>query len=382
MRPNLVEPRTAQILAYCARRPGRARVPRGRRAARERSFRRARRPRRRPTGRLSPRHQRRALRKRVRRVRRDRRARRAAHADRRAGRRHRALGGGAAAARAAARGSPRAARLRLDDPTRARGNGVASGDACRPRRARAGVREGPLRGARRGSAATRPERVPLADARADRGRPLLALAREGRDPLQGGGVGLDPERCPAPAGVGRPARASPGQRGAGASRPDPAIARRGAGRVPLRARREHARDPALRGRRDGARARLPERALLEGGATCSLRHAARALERLRPPSASTPPARGGLCRGRGVERGARPARGARRRAGAPSAVATRLVRTQETLEVALADREVERIVVPGLDEIGFGAYEGGSASPTYPGVGVDTRAGRCLARRG
>ena len=41
-------------------------------------------------------------------------------------------------------------------------------------------------------------------------------------------------------------------------------------------------------------------------------------------------------------------------------VATRLVRTQETLEVALADREVERIVVPGLDEIGFGAYEGGS----------------------
>lgn len=40
-------------------------------------------------------------------------------------------------------------------------------------------------------------------------------------------------------------------------------------------------------------------------------------------------------------------------------VATRLARTQETLELALAARAVERIVLPGLDEIGFGAYEGG-----------------------
>jgi broad specificity phosphatase PhoE len=40
-------------------------------------------------------------------------------------------------------------------------------------------------------------------------------------------------------------------------------------------------------------------------------------------------------------------------------VATRLVRTQETLEVALDGRDVPRIVVPALDEIRFGAFEGG-----------------------
>ncbi len=40
-------------------------------------------------------------------------------------------------------------------------------------------------------------------------------------------------------------------------------------------------------------------------------------------------------------------------------VATRLRRPQETLELALGGREVERLVVPGLDEIGFGAFEGG-----------------------
>ena len=40
-------------------------------------------------------------------------------------------------------------------------------------------------------------------------------------------------------------------------------------------------------------------------------------------------------------------------------VATRLARTQETLALALAGRDVPRIVLPGLGEIGFGAYEGG-----------------------
>ena len=40
-------------------------------------------------------------------------------------------------------------------------------------------------------------------------------------------------------------------------------------------------------------------------------------------------------------------------------VATRLLRTQETLELALRGREVERIVVAALDEIGFGSFEGG-----------------------
>ncbi len=40
-------------------------------------------------------------------------------------------------------------------------------------------------------------------------------------------------------------------------------------------------------------------------------------------------------------------------------VATRLVRTQETLDLALGLRTVERLVLPDLDEIGFGAFEGG-----------------------
>jgi broad specificity phosphatase PhoE len=35
------------------------------------------------------------------------------------------------------------------------------------------------------------------------------------------------------------------------------------------------------------------------------------------------------------------------------------VRTQETLELALGPRRTERLVLPALDEIRFGAYEGG-----------------------
>ena len=41
-------------------------------------------------------------------------------------------------------------------------------------------------------------------------------------------------------------------------------------------------------------------------------------------------------------------------------VATRLLRTQETLELALHGRGIEQIVLPTLDEIGFGSYEGGT----------------------
>ncbi len=40
-------------------------------------------------------------------------------------------------------------------------------------------------------------------------------------------------------------------------------------------------------------------------------------------------------------------------------VATPLLRTQETLELALGDRSVERLVLPTLGEIRFGAFEGG-----------------------
>ena len=40
-------------------------------------------------------------------------------------------------------------------------------------------------------------------------------------------------------------------------------------------------------------------------------------------------------------------------------VSSRLLRAQETLELALAGRDVPRQVEPLLDEIGFGAFEGG-----------------------
>lgn len=41
---------------------------------------------------------------------------------------------------------------------------------------------------------------------------------------------------------------------------------------------------------------------------------------------------------------------------------SRLLRTQQTLDVALAGRSVPRIVEPLLDEIGFGSFDGGSLS--------------------
>jgi broad specificity phosphatase PhoE len=44
-------------------------------------------------------------------------------------------------------------------------------------------------------------------------------------------------------------------------------------------------------------------------------------------------------------------------------VASRLARTQETLAVALDGRDVPRLVLPALDEIRFGAFEGGPLEP-------------------
>lgn len=40
-------------------------------------------------------------------------------------------------------------------------------------------------------------------------------------------------------------------------------------------------------------------------------------------------------------------------------VATELARTQETLALALAGRDVQRLIVPELNEIGFGAFDAG-----------------------
>ncbi len=42
-----------------------------------------------------------------------------------------------------------------------------------------------------------------------------------------------------------------------------------------------------------------------------------------------------------------------------AAFSSRLRRTQETLDLALAGRDVTRVVEPLLDEIGFGSFEGG-----------------------
>ena len=41
-------------------------------------------------------------------------------------------------------------------------------------------------------------------------------------------------------------------------------------------------------------------------------------------------------------------------------VATDFARTQETLELALGDRDVPRVVIPALNEIHFGRYDGGA----------------------
>ena len=41
-------------------------------------------------------------------------------------------------------------------------------------------------------------------------------------------------------------------------------------------------------------------------------------------------------------------------------VSTRLARAQETLELTLGGRDVPRLVLPQLDEIGFGSFEGGA----------------------
>ncbi|CAN5291304.1 histidine phosphatase family protein [soil metagenome] len=53
-------------------------------------------------------------------------------------------------------------------------------------------------------------------------------------------------------------------------------------------------------------------------------------------------------------------------------VATRLRRTQETLELALAGRDVTRLVVPELDEIRFGRFDGGPLA-TYRAWAVAER---------
>src|SRR3970282_1255415 len=57
------------------------------------------------------------------------------------------------------------------------------------------------------------------------------------------------------------------------------------------------------------------------------------------------------------------------------AVATELRRTQETLELALDDRRVSRIVVPELNEIDFGSFAGGPLAPSRCRAGAEPATG-------
>ena len=106
----------------------------------------------------------------------------------------------------------------------------------------------------------RPGRLSLADAGADRRRPLLDLAGERHDPVQGRSVCVDAERHSTPTGLGRPGGAEPGECAARPARPLPPAARRDPGRLPVRPTRERARDSRLRAGRDAPPRQLPERA--------------------------------------------------------------------------------------------------------------------------
>ena len=123
----------------------------------------------------------------------------------------RAVGRGARAAAATARGPPGPARLRHRD---------AAGPAparrgCAPRRSTTSTCCCPPapRRTSRSSGSTRcardAEGFRWRDAQPDRGGALVALGRGRRDPLQGRGVGLDAGRGAAPAGLGRPVGAPP-----------------------------------------------------------------------------------------------------------------------------------------------------------------------------
>jgi len=123
--------------------------------------------------------------------------------------------------------------------------------------------------------------------------------------------------------------------------------------VPLRPRGERAGDRAVRHGRDGARPRLSERALLIR--LLLVRHG-HARSNVADRVSSAPPGEGLSEQGVGEALSLRRALAGD---GVGLGVATRLVRTQETLELALGPRPAERLVLPALDEIGFGAFEGG-----------------------
>ena len=203
----------------------------------------------------------------------------------------------------------------------------------------------------------------------------MDLGRGRGDPLQGGGVRVDARGGPAPAGVGR----SAGTR-AGATRPARSATSSGccSSEVPavcLFVRAENAPAiRALRDGRDGARPRLPERALLRR--LLLVRHG-HARSNLGDHVSSVPP-------GEGLsEQGASEAlalRAALASEAVDLGVATPLLRTQETLELALGERQIERVVLPALRRDRLRRVRG-RAARRVPRVGVEPPAGRGVPGR-
>ncbi len=132
----------------------------------------------------------------------------------------------------------------IDEPPAAGRDRRAARDPGRPRAAAPGLRGCAPRGAGRRPAAPRPDRLPLAHPRADRGGPLVALGGGRRDPVQGRGVGLDAGGRAAATGVDGPARPPSRLCGACARRSRAAAAAQGTPTVCLFVRAENT--PAIR----------------------------------------------------------------------------------------------------------------------------------------
>ena len=204
----------------------------------------------------------------------------------------------------------------------------------------------------------------------------MAVGGGRRHPLQGGGIRLDAARGAAAAGLDRSAGPEARLRGQGSARSDPVAAPGHSDGVPLRPRGECGGDSALRVGGNAPRARLPLLAPVR-----SRRLVAEAI------LARTGSARTG-CGQRGAS-GRRPvAAGMEQALALGSALAdvaiglgacTELVRTRETLDLALGGRGVPILVVPELNEIAFGSFEGGPLARTGPGRGRAAR--RALPRR-
>ena len=207
---------------------------------------------------------------------------------------------------------------------------------------------------------------------------------DGDDPVQGRGLGLDAVGGAAPAGLGRSGVA-----------PTAATARAGSATSAAccsSASRPSASSSAPRTCPRSACTRRSAWSTCSTTARCcsdargdAVPRPARArrLEPRRRDASCTPPGDGLDAGGRRA--GAAAARRARGRARSTSASRPSFARTQETLELALAGRDVPRIVVPELNEIRFGSFDGGPLDdvPRVGGARAARRAGaRAAARAG